>query len=60
MSGLYESLFAFLQMSLTYLVCAVVWFTLMAGLYQLVRDKLRRTRLVQRRSRRLVQTRQIS
>jgi hypothetical protein len=53
-----ETLFAILQAGLTYAVCAVVWITLMAGLYQLVRDKLRHTHLVQRRPRRLLQGQQ--
>jgi hypothetical protein len=53
-----ETLFAILQASLTYAVCAVVWITLTAGLYQLVRDKLRHVHLMQRRPRRLLQSQQ--
>ena len=58
MNGLHGSLFTVLQLGLTYSVCTVVWITLMAGLYQLVRDKLRHTHLIQRRPRRLLQSHQ--
>jgi threonine/homoserine/homoserine lactone efflux protein len=55
MNELHGSLFTILQLGLTFSVCAVVWITLMAGLYQLVRDKLRHTHLIHRRPRRLLQ-----
>jgi hypothetical protein len=57
MNAPHETLFTVLQVGLTYSVCAVVWITLMAGLYQLVRDKLHHTHLTQR-PRRLLQGQQ--
>jgi Na+-translocating ferredoxin:NAD+ oxidoreductase RnfG subunit len=57
MNELHGSLFTILQLGLTFSVCAVVWITLMAGLYQLVRDKLHHTHLTQR-PRRLLQGQQ--
>jgi hypothetical protein len=56
----HESLFAILQMGLTYAVCSVVWITLAAGLYQLMREKLRHTHLLQRRPRQLLQSQQVN
>jgi len=60
MGNLHDSLLTVFQLGLTYVVCAVVWLTLMAGLYQVVRDKLRQVHLARQRSHRLVQSRQIS
>jgi threonine/homoserine/homoserine lactone efflux protein len=60
MGNLHASLLAGFQLGLTYLVCAVVWITLTAGLYQLVRNRLRRTHIAQRRAQRLVHSRQVS
>jgi uncharacterized membrane protein len=59
MGNLHESLFTLLQLGLTYLVCAVVWLTLVAGFYQLVRDKLRWNHSTWRKLRRLAQSRQL-
>ena len=42
------------EMAITYFVPAVVWVVLMAGIGQLIREKIRQTRLVRRRFRRLV------
>lgn len=60
MDDLHGSLFTILQLGLAYSVCAVVWITLMVGLYQLVRDKLRQAHLVQRRPRHLLQRQQVN
>jgi hypothetical protein len=40
-------------MAITFLVSGVVWVTLIAGLYQLVRDQIRRIHTVRPRSRAL-------
>lgn len=60
MGGLHESLLVVFRLGFTYLVCGVVWLTLMAGLYQFVRDKLRQAYRARQRSHRLVQSRQVS
>jgi hypothetical protein len=60
MNAPHESLFAILQIGLTYAVCAVVWITLVAGLYQLMRDKLRHIHLVQKRPRRLLHSQRVN
>ena len=40
-------------LAVTFFVPAVVWTTLVAGLYQLVREEVRRVRVTLRRSQRL-------
>jgi hypothetical protein len=60
MDVIHGSLFTILQLGLTYSICAVVWITLVVGLYQLVRDKLRNAHFLQKRPRRLLQSQQIN
>lgn len=60
MNELQGSLFTILQLGLTFSVCAVVWITLMAGLYQLVRDKLHPTHLMHKRPRQLLHGQQVN
>jgi hypothetical protein len=43
-------------LAVTFLVPAIVWTTLAAGLYQLVRDRIHRIRLAPRGSRSLAQS----
>jgi len=47
-------------LAVAFFVAAVVWITLIAGLYQLVRDGIRQVRLAPRGSRRLAQSQHIS
>ena len=55
MGNLQNILSTVFGLAITYLVPAVVWVTLIAGLYQLVRDEIRQIHVVPRRLRRLVQ-----
>ena len=58
MNALHNSLFTIFQSGITYLVCGVVWVTLTAGLYQLVRDRFYHTRRLQKRTHRLLRSQQ--
>jgi len=51
MGNLQSVLFTVFGLVVTFFVPAIVWITLMAGLYQLVRDGIRRLRVAPRRSR---------
>ena len=59
-SNLYGSLFTIMKLGLIYSICAVVWVTLMVGLWQLVRDKLHHMRFMQKRPHQLLQNQQVS
>ena len=49
--GNWQSVFSTVSwLAVTFFVPAVVWITVSLGLYQLIRDKVRRVRVVSRRS----------
>lgn len=60
MNDIHGSLFTILQLGLAYSVCAVVWTTLVVGLYQLVHSKLRHTHLLKKRPHQLLQSQQVN
>jgi len=51
MGNAHNVLAATLGLAITFLVSSVVWITLLAGLYQLVRDQIRRVHTVRPSSR---------
>jgi hypothetical protein len=53
MGNVHNALATAIGMAITFLVSGVVWITLIAGLYQLVRDQIRRIHTVRPRSRAL-------
>jgi hypothetical protein len=55
-----NALFTTLQHILIYSVCAVVWATLAAGLYQLVHDKLRHVHWIHKKPSRLLQGQRVN
>ena len=55
MSSLQDILSTISGLAITFFVPAVVWITLSAGVYQLVRDGVRRIRLASQSSQRLAQ-----
>ncbi len=55
MGNLQDVLSTVFGMAVTFFVPAIVWITLVVGLYDLVRDKIRQIRVAPQRSQRLVQ-----
>ena len=55
MGNLQDVLSTVFGMAVTFFISAIVWITLVVGLYDLVRDKIRQIRVAPRRSQRLVQ-----